>query len=318
MKPRKLLSLIGNTVAVLFAIAGIVLIRGLQAVYFIKYFTLITASLIIVSGVISIGYSIEDLTKKNQEHIVPDVVFALRLITAVGAMITFLTVVCYLQYSAYSTFGPNTLEFWQNITLHYGAPLAFIASFIFFDLDKKYSFKLSFFGIVVLLIYMAYAIPLSNTNPSWWGESPYVFLVMSNVKGWMFLLLPGFVVGGLAISIILWLLNRICYLIFIGEEIDSNEEEDEEEKEAETKVEVTPEDESLVHEVIKTGYTGPRIYHISRRDDKMWQVKFATGKKAIKLFNTQAEAIVFAKKLAKSQEGSIRVHSLKGRIRKAH
>ena len=42
------------------------------------------------------------------------------------------------------------------------------------------------------------------------------------------------------------------------------------------------------------------------------------GQKAIKLFNTQAEAIVFAKKLAKSQEGSIRVHSVKGRIRKAH
>ena len=56
--------------------------------------------------------------------------------------------------------------------------------------------------------------------------------------------------------------------------------------------------------------------HISRRQDKMWQVKFAKGKRAIKIFNTQAEAIVFAKKLAKSQVGSIRIHSLKGRIRK--
>ena len=62
-----------------------------------------------------------------------------------------------------------------------------------------------------------------------------------------------------------------------------------------------------------------KIYHISKRkEDGMWQVKFANGVKAIKLFNTQAEAIVFAKKLAKSQDGSIRVHSLKGRIRKSN
>ena len=132
----------------------------------------------------------------------------------------------------------------------------------------------------------------------------------------MFVLLPGFIIGGLALAILLWLLNRICYLIFIGEEI--NKEESEEEKEMEKKVEVTPEEINEVNNVIKTGYKGPRIYHISKREDKMWQIKFATGKKAIKLFDTQAEAIVYAKKLAKSQEGSIRVHSLKGKIRKAH
>ena len=119
------------------------------------------------------------------------------------------------------------------------------------------------------------------------------------------------------LSILVWLLNRISYLIFIGDELNEDEVS-EEEKEAENKVEVTPEDEEKVNEVIKTGYNGPRIYHISKREDKMWQVKFATGKKAIKLFPTQAEAIVFAKKLAKSQAGSIRVHSLKGKIRKAH
>ena len=84
-------------------------------------------------------------------------------------------------------------------------------------------------------------------------------------------------------------------------------------------VEVTEEDQNEVNEIIKTGYTGPRIYHISKRNnDGKWQVKFANGKRAIKLFNTQAEAIVFAKQLAKSQDGSIRVHSLKGKIRKAN
>lgn len=60
-----------------------------------------------------------------------------------------------------------------------------------------------------------------------------------------------------------------------------------------------------------------RIYHISKRkDDGKWQVKFAKGQKAIKLFRTQAEAIEYAKVLAENQGGSIRIHSLKGKIRK--
>ena len=91
-----------------------------------------------------------------------------------------------------------------------------------------------------------------------------------------------------------------------------------EEKALEAKVEVTPEDEKAIAAVLKEGYVGPRVYHVSHRNDKKWQVKFANGKKAIKLFDTQAEAIVFAKKLAKAQDGSIRIHSLTGRIRKEH
>ena len=318
MKVRKLLSLIINIIAVIAATIGIVIIKGLQPVTFIKYFTLITNLLIIVMGTVSIGYAVDGLIKKDKDLVLPDFVFASKLIVGVNSIVTFLTVVTYLQYSVYSTIGPDNWMFWNNITLHYLAPLSFACGFIFFDLDKKYSFKLSFAGFALLLAYMVYAIPLSNLNLSWWGEAPYVFMDMKTVGNWMYLLIPGFIVGGLLISMGLWLLNRICYLIFIGEEVKVDEEEDEEEKALEEKVEVTPEEINEVNEVIKTGYSGPRIYHVSKRDDKMWQVKFANGKKAIKLFNTQAEAIVFAKKLAKSQEGSIRVHSLKGKIRKAH
>ncbi len=62
---------------------------------------------------------------------------------------------------------------------------------------------------------------------------------------------------------------------------------------------------------------GARVYHISKQSDGIqWQVKLATGKKPIKLFKTQAEAIDFAKRLTKTQGGSIRIHSVKGRMRK--
>ena len=44
-------------------------------------------------------------------------------------------------------------------------------------------------------------------------------------------------------------------------------------------------------------YQTNKNYHVSKRsEDGKWQVKFANGQKAIKLFATQAEAIEFAKK----------------------
>ncbi len=59
------------------------------------------------------------------------------------------------------------------------------------------------------------------------------------------------------------------------------------------------------------------IYHITLRakDDK-WQVKKQNSTKAMKLFDTQLEAINYAKTQAKSNNGSIRVHKVTGQIRK--
>ena len=57
-------------------------------------------------------------------------------------------------------------------------------------------------------------------------------------------------------------------------------------------------------------------YHVAKRADGKWQVKFAGGEKAIKLFATQAEAIAYAKKLAENQDGSISIHKKDGKLRK--
>ena len=59
-----------------------------------------------------------------------------------------------------------------------------------------------------------------------------------------------------------------------------------------------------------------RNYHVSFRDDGKWQVKFAKGNRALKLFDTQAEAIAFAKQKAENQDGSITIHKKDGKIRK--
>ncbi len=59
-----------------------------------------------------------------------------------------------------------------------------------------------------------------------------------------------------------------------------------------------------------------RVYHISQHPTaNKWQVKLAKGERALKLFDTQAEAIAYAKEIVSKQGGSIRLHSKKGKMR---
>ncbi|MDY6392551.1 MAG: DUF2188 domain-containing protein [Bacilli bacterium] len=56
-----------------------------------------------------------------------------------------------------------------------------------------------------------------------------------------------------------------------------------------------------------------KIYHVSKRaEDNKWVIKFAGGEKVIKLFNTKAEALEYADKLAANQDGTILFHASKG------
>lgn len=57
---------------------------------------------------------------------------------------------------------------------------------------------------------------------------------------------------------------------------------------------------------------GYRTYHLVKRSDGKWEVKFAGGQKAIKLFDTQKEALEYSKKMAANQDGSVLIHNSKG------
>lgn len=56
-----------------------------------------------------------------------------------------------------------------------------------------------------------------------------------------------------------------------------------------------------------------RVYHVAKREDGMWQVKYAGGEKAIKLFKTQKEAVEYSKEMSKNQKGKMLVHNSKGK-----
>ena len=66
--------------------------------------------------------------------------------------------------------------------------------------------------------------------------------------------------------------------------------------------------------------SGKTAYHVSKRDNdgREWKVFIQGSNKVIKLFNTQAEALDYAKSLCKNKDdGSyVLLHGLDGKIRK--
>ena len=86
------------------------------------------------------------------------------------------------------------------------------------------------------------------------------------------------------------------------EEQDLSEEQEEQKEE-------TPQEEKKPRKI-------PKQYHISLRVDQKWQLKYSGSTKAIKLFNTQKEAIEYAKPLAAKQKAALIIHRTDGKIRK--
>ncbi|MDE5715903.1 MAG: DUF2188 domain-containing protein [Anaeroplasmataceae bacterium] len=63
------------------------------------------------------------------------------------------------------------------------------------------------------------------------------------------------------------------------------------------------------------------IYHVSKRDNngREWKVFIQGSTRVIKLFDTQAEALAYAKSLCKNKNdgGTVMLHGLDGKMRKA-
>ncbi len=130
--------------------------------------------------------------------------------------------------------------------------------------------------------------------------------------------------AGLSIIVILICIVLIGVIIISSKKKAAKEREEdgvtEEAENKDTAKKAAPAKDSAEKEEAKPAAkseTKAKTYHISKRkDDNKWQVKAAGSEKALKLFNTQAEAIEYAKKVAGNQEANIMVHKEDGSFRK--
>ena len=95
-------------------------------------------------------------------------------------------------------------------------------------------------------------------------------------------------------------------------EAPKKEEKKEEPVKEEKKAEAKAEKKEPAKKEASKGDPGYRTYHLVKREDGKWEVKFAGGQKAIKLFDTQKEALEYSKKMAENQGGKVLVHNSKG------
>lgn len=242
----------------------------------------------------------------------------------------------------------------QNICLVFISPAVFACSFLFFSTEKERKIAHVFDGPILSVAFVLYSIIFASLKmiPDYY----VMFDVNQFLPERWYLILTIFVVlmiGPFFAGLVFFSINNFLSQKAIEVKESSLNEpvvetsveplsdvSDSSIKEDEPKIEIEPEIEEDINapkkktkksskDTKKTKSSSkkekeevekdlPRVYHISKRsEDNMWQVKFANGKRAVKLFKTQAEAMDYAKQLANSNGGSIRVHSLKGKIRKA-
>lgn len=330
MKIKNIISLIINFILVGLTTLGVVfaLIGSGEITDLVRYFTLFSNSFMAICGIFGIVYNISYLVSRHHK---PNFFYNFCRLAGVTA----LTLTCVVSV----TLLENANDVWYTIILHLVTPGIAVLHYLFLESDHKVNFTVTLGALLLPIIYGAYALPLCNLD-IW--QAPYAFL---NLKGDVFLTnlitMIVIILATYIVACIYWFisygLNILIYknvdkhlteIIDDIPEVDGYIEENNEvikdeeinEEEPEVEEEISSIEEPIATPEVseeKTSAPEYRIYHVSKRaSDGKWQVKFAKGQRAIKLFKTQAEAIEFAKKLAESQNGSIRVHSVKGKIRK--
>ena len=334
--------LIGNLIVTALGVVGIVmlLLESSDKVGIFQFFTVLSNVLVTLTSFVGVILYIASLAKGK--NLVKEGFQVFKLLAVVCVAITFTMVLTFLMPR-----DPNN-DIWfkgSQLFMHAIMPIASVASFILLEYMTKIRFRFFFIPAFALIAYGAYYAIFAFTAPQgslvdWYG---FMFEAGNRVApvdaskftfGTFFLFIGLSIGGALAFGFVLWLLNKIVNLIFVGYTINSDGEEVSDEEIAEE--EPAPVEEEKVEKKAtatkstkakapKTAASAPkkykdgaRVYHIARSKfvSRSWQVKLAGGEKAIKIFPTQAEAIDYAKRLVRSQGGSIRIHSMKGQLRK--
>jgi len=298
--------------------------------------------LLSVSSLIYIVFVLFFSKKKD----VPKFVTLFRFIASTASLLAFVIAVVsvFVPQTEQGNGFVATLFSWDNghLFLHFICPLISFVSFAFFEDDNHLRFWESLYATIPTVLYACVWIVLELVDVKYQNSAPYSFLRIYGVPVYEPIL---YAVGMFLSTWVLGLAHLLLHNAFVRKESESETSFSKEDVKTEGSSIITAfgkakkddvvviedseddelqeeEDEIKAEEAAKamnpTGYqNGPRVYHIAKQASSgKWQVRLATGQKAIKLFDTQVQAIDYAKGLVRTQGGSIRVHSLQGKMRK--
>lgn len=299
----------------------------------LRYYTILTVFVTFLGAALMIWANIVSYIKKRD--CTPRLFYSIRFLSAVMSLITLVVVCAFLAPSQ----GTKVIFAVEGgfVFMHFVCPIISLLQFIFLEIEPKGKFKKTFEPFIATLIYgvaiLVTIFVIKGQDAVKAADfAPYPFFLITEdliaaskyagklTAGTNIGILVGVIFISYAMSVILWALNRLSHNIFIGEvyEIETPNKKGGD-------LTLIGEDNSF------TGYMKRKIafgdnkpvssgqtYHISYHDRKLktWKVKGENAGRALKVFPTQKEAIDFAKSCVKKSGGSIRVHSMVGKIRK--
>lgn len=322
LKTLNIIQLIFNIVIVLTEVAGFIvgftgLAGGKLVLANFRFYTVLTATVTLVASLLMICPNIIGI--KKQKDVTPRFFFILRYIAAVMNILTFLTVAIFLRSAEFP--GTGTVDLLFSLAggclfMHFVCPLLSMILFMFFEITPKLRFKNVFipflvtvtYAVVILITIAVMTYGVKDTKMAT-DFAPYFFFLVFPQLDPNYLRNLGVagivLVSSLVISFVAWVINRITSSIVIGYTLIADKVNPNRSKNA--KVNKVKEEEDTRN-----------VYHISysNRSDKTWKVKSEGAQRAIKIFPTQKAAIEYANGQVKLHGGSIRIHSMVGRIRK--
>lgn len=300
-----------------------------------RYFGNDASVLLFVASLVMVVADVLVLTKKKEMGKFP---LILKFAATISVFLTFIISYCVLWPS--KALSGDVLFTWKgSLWLRTVCPVLAVISFIGFELDPKLRFIVTGVGVLPVAIYASAILPLIGSKSI---EAPYPFLSITTLSfGVSIFWCIGLFAFTYLISILLFLVRKGIRRSSVekGEGSDSllADETNNDVSDKNTKILRIVQGKGEASKVndrpaaqpapvmekpapaptgVPTGKFDVRVYHVSRHITGKWQVKLATGARPIKLFDTQDQAIAFAKDLVKSQGGSVRVHSKAGKLRK--
>ena len=329
----RIISLLLNTICFIMVLITIILKVGdfvVDSIFansglsIFLFFTILSNAYLALTSLVMIPYQVFSI--KKQENQVPMWLMVVHFTAVVSVMITCLVTLFFLMPTRANN-GNNPLDLIAGLyfLVHLAVPVLAMLNFCLLMVEPTLQFRWTPLGLLPLIAYAIFYILNIQFEFAFViggdGKAYYDWYGMfgDGDIGRMVIVVLIMLFASYLISFVLWLMNMICRHLFKGYDDDEGEEITLEDEEPSIEEEISePEKKTTSVSHLDHKYKdGARTYHISRHLlSQQWQVKLAHGEKAIKLFATQAEAIRFAKDLVKTQGGSIRVHSLKGKIRK--
>ena len=332
-KRFRIISLLLNTICFIMVLITIILkvsdfvvdsIFANSGLSIFLFFTILSNAYLALTSLVMIPYQVFSI--KKQENQVPMWLMVVHFTAVVSVMITCLVTLFFLMPTRANN-GNDPLDLIAGLyfLVHLAVPVLAMLNFCLLMVEPTLQFRWTPFSLLPLIAYaIFYILNIKFEFASVIGGDGKAYYDWSGLFGngdigKMVIVVLIMLFASYLISFVLWLMNLICRHLFKGYDDDEGEEITLEDEEPAIEEEI-PESKKKTTSVSHLDHKykdGARTYHISRHLlSQQWQVKLAHGEKAIKLFATQAEAIRFAKGLVKTQGGSIRVHSLKGKIRK--